>query len=188
MARKSTIHEMSMAFDTYANAFTIINEQHRMVHDGMFFQASGKQTGWLDGTEKKFLIVTGDGNYPHIQNMLLNFGAGGVDFVAYEDATTSSDGSAMTVQNVNRASSNTPACTLFAEPTVTDDGDLIFTLWAPPTATGQGKTANGVEGIGQGSEWVLNANSKYLIVMTNNSGGTISWSYEFSWYEIGDDH
>jgi len=172
-------------FDPLVHAITIIQEQHRMVHDGFMFQTSGKQTGWLDAADKLFLITTPALSFPHIQVMRLNFGRGDIDFEAFEGATTSADGAALTLQNVNRNSSNTPNIVLTAEPTVTDDGTSIFTLWVPPTSAGVGNSANGVEGIGQGSEWVLKPSTKYLIRLTNNSGSTIDWSYEFAWYEIG---
>lgn len=176
--------EEQFKFDAFAHAVTVIQEQHRFVHDGMYFQTSGKQTGWLDGTTKTFLLRTAADNYPHVQAMRLSFGRGDVDFVAYEGATISATGAALPVVNVNRTSTKTPAMTLFAEPTATDNGGHIFTLWVPNTAAGQSKSADGVSGIGQASEWVLKPGTDYLVVMTNNSGGTIAWSYEFAWYEI----
>lgn len=186
--KRGTGYMREFAFDPYVNAMTVIQEQHRMVHDGFFFQTSGKQTAWLDATSKRFLIDVPAGAFPHIQSMVLNFGRGDIDFVAYEGATTSDDGTLIPEQNVNRISSNTPDILLYAEPTVTDQGTQLFTLWAPPTGTGTGQSANGVSGIGQASEWILNQSTKYLIVLTNNSGSTINWSYEFSWYEIGEDN
>ena len=44
-----------------------------------------------------------------------------------------------------------------------------------------------IAGIGQGSEWILKPETPWLIRLTNNSGATIDWSYEFSWYEISYD-
>ena len=182
--RRSALDEEIRKFDPFAHAVTVIQEQHRLVHDGMFYLTSGKQTGWLDAGVKRFLISTPAGAFPHIQQMNLNFERGDIDFVAYEGATTSADGTALDIENVNRNSSNTPNTDLFAEPTVTDVGTHIFTLWAPPTSTGTGQSSNGIAGVGQGSEWLLAPSTKYLIVMTNNSGATIDWSYEFSWYEL----
>ena len=172
------------AYDPFAWALTVIQEQHRLVHDGMFYAASGKQTAWANATSQTFLINCPSGCFPHVQQIILNFGRGDIDFVAYEGATTSNDGSALTAHNVNRNSSNTPNLELYAAPTITDPGTEIFTLWSPPTGTGTGQSANGISNVGQGSEWILTPSTKYYIVLTNNSGSTIDWSYEFSWYEI----
>jgi len=182
--RTRTLEEELYKFDPHAHAVTVIQEQHRMVHDGMLFQTSGKQTGWLDAGTKTFLINVPADIYPHIQVMDLSFGSGDIDFVAREGVTTSNDGSVLPSTNVNRNSSNVAGIVLSAEPTITVPGTDIFTLWAPPTATGTGQSASGLSGVGQASEWVLAPSTKYSITLTNNSGGTIAWSYEFSWYEI----
>jgi len=172
-------------FDPIAHAVTVIQEQHRLLHDGFMFQTSGKQTGWLDTTSEEFLIRCPAACFPHVQTMLLNFGKGDIDFLAFEGPTVTDPGTALTAQNPNRASSNTPDLLLYATPTTSADGTQIFTLWTPPTATGVGQSANGVRGIGQGSEWVLAPSTDYLVRLTNNSGATIDWSYEFAWYEVG---
>jgi hypothetical protein len=150
----------------------------------MFYQTSGKQTAFANGATLDFLLAVPAGTYPHVQTMILTFGRGDIDFVAYEDTTVSANGSALTLQNVNRTSSNTPSLALYASPTVTDPGTQIFELWVPPTTTGTGQSANGIAGIGQGSEWILNDDRNYLVRITNNSGVSVDWSYEFSWYEI----
>ena len=175
------------AYDPFAHALTVIQEQHRLIHDGMFYQTSGKQTGLLNAGVEDFLMVTPAFNFPHIQIMQLNFGRGDIDFVAYENTTVSDNGTPLPIENVNRNSSNVPALDLYASPTVTGVGDHIFTLWVPPTGTGTGQSANGVAGVGQGSEWILAPSTNYLVRLTNNSGSTIDWSYEFAWYEIGYD-
>ncbi len=41
--RSTTLLEEAAKFDPHAHAVTVIAEQHRLIHDGMFFQASGKQ-------------------------------------------------------------------------------------------------------------------------------------------------
>lgn len=175
------------SYDPYAYAVTVIQEQHRLIHDGYYYQTSGKETALANAGVVDFLLTVPAGTFPHIQTMKLNFGRGGIDFVAYEGTTVSGNGSAITTQNVNRNSSNTPSLELYSGPTVTDVGTPIFTLWVPPTATGTGQSADGVAGIGQGSEWMLAPSTNYLVRITNNSGSTIDWSYEFSWYEIGYD-
>ena len=172
-------------YDPLVHAQTTIDSAHRMIHDGFFFNTSGKETGWTNGTTKEFLISPPAGCYPHVQAMVLNFGRGDIDFEAYEGPTITDNGTALTVRNVNRNSDNTPDLDLYASPTTTDDGTMEFQLWVPPTSTGTGQSSNGIEGVGQGSEWILKPSTPWLVRLTNNSGATIDWSYEFSWYEIG---
>lgn len=173
------------AYDNYSSAFTVIDSDHRHVHDGRLFTTSGKNTNWSTGTSLSFLISPPADCTPHVKTMDLNFGRGDIDFVAYEGPTITDNGTPLTAQNVNRNSSTTPLLNLFANPTTSDNGELEFQLWVPPTSTGVGKSANGVTGVGQGGEWILAPETPWLIVLTNNSGVTIDWSYEFSWYEIG---
>jgi len=185
--RRGNGYSREFTYDQFVPATTVIDGSHRMVHDGYFFQTSGKQTGFINGADKHFFINVPARCYPHIQTMVLNFGRGDIDFVAFENPTVSAVGTPITAMNVNRGSDNTPDLELYAEPTVTDDGTNIFTLWAPPTGTGTGQSANGIAGVGQAGEWLLKPSNTYLIRLTNNSGATIDWSYEFSWYEPGDD-
>ena len=176
--------ERKRQYDQFAHAVTVIQEQHRLIHDGMFFTTSGKQTGFADATSVEFLISPPAGCFPHIQSMVLNFGRGDIDFEAYEGPTVTDNGTALPTRNVNRNSTNTPALNLYANPTTTDDGVMGFQLWVPPTGTGTGQSANGTAGVGQGSEWILKPETQWLVRLTNNSGSTIDWSYEFSWYEL----
>ena len=172
------------SYDPFVFAQTVIEENHRMIHDGFMYAQTGKDTGWANAGVLDFLISVPAFTFPHVQVMKLNFGRGDIDIVAYEGTTTSNDGTGMTVQNVNRNSSNTAATALYASPTITDVGTQIFTLWVPPTGTGTGQSANGTDGVGQGGEWILAPETKYLVRLTNNSGSTIDWSHEFSWYEV----
>jgi len=182
--RRSRTNVEAKSYDPFVFAQTVIDESHRMIHDGFLYSQTGKGTGWANAGVLDFLISVPAATFPHVQVMKLNFGRGDIDLVAYEGTTTSNDGTGLTVQNVNRNSSNTPATALYSSPTVTDPGTQIFTLWIPPTSTGTGLSANGIEGVGQGSEWLLAPETKYLIRLTNNSGSTIDWSHEFSWYEV----
>ena len=183
--RKSRDDEELRKFDPYVHGVTVVPSPHRIIHDGFAYMSSGKQTGWLTSTTKTFLINVPADTRPHVQTMLMAFGSGDIDFVAYEGATTSDDGAPLITVNVNRNSTNTADTTLFAEPTITDNGTEIYNLWAPPTGAGVGQSANGVTDVGQGNEWVLAPSTKYLVILTNNSGNTIAWSYEFMFYEVG---
>jgi len=173
--------------DDLTGAQVVLSEEHHMTHEGFMYHASGKVTGMVDSNVDDFLLVTPAGNYPHMQRLRFDFGAGDIDVQSYEDVTTSADGSSLSssIVNTNRDSANTPNLTLFSGPTVTDIGTLLHTTWAPPTATGNGQSANGISQIEAGEEWILKPSTKYLVRITNNSGATISYRWELLFYEIG---
>lgn len=182
--RSSPGDEERLKFDPYAHAITVIQEQHRVLHDGFMFHASGKVTGMINANVDDFLFVVPAAVHPHFQSFKLELGRGDVDILIYEGATTSDDGTVQTSFNINRNSANTPGSALYIGPTVTDVGTLIHTGWAVPTGTGTGLSATGTIVSSQGEEWVLKPSTKYLIRVTNNSGATISYRWETLWYEL----
>lgn len=171
-------------FDKFSRAITVIQEPHRMSHEGFMYHTSGKVTGMIDANVDDFLFVTPALTFPHLQRLEFTFGAGDIDIVAYEDTTTSADGALVTTHNTNRNSTNTPNLEIYQGPTVTGVGTLIHTQWVQPTSTGVGQTANGVSNVSNGEEWLLKPSTKYLIRVTNNSGATINYRFEALWYEI----
>lgn len=182
--RRNVIDEERRKFDSYAHALTIIQEQHRMSHDGFMFHSSGKVSGLANGATQDFLLAVPALTWPHLQRFALTVESGDVDILLYEGTTTSADGSAANIRNVNRNSSNTADTVLTLGPTVTTPGTLIHTDWIPPTGAGVG-SAIGALDIQLGEEWLLSPSTKFLFRATNNSGGAIDLRYEFVWYEIG---
>jgi hypothetical protein len=174
-------------FDPFAHAVTVIQEQHRMGHDGFMFHSSGKVTGMIDANVDDFLLAVPAATFPHLQRIRFTFGAGDIDLQSYEGTTTSADGAAQSVLNTNRNSANTPDTVLTIGPTVSTPGTLVHTAWAAPTATGTGLSAEGAGAVEAGEEWVLTPSTKYLFRITNNSGATIDYRWEFLWYEVGYD-
>ena len=175
--------EHMRVYDAYAHATTVIDEAHRLNHDGMMFHASGKVEGMVDANVDEFLLVTSAYNFPHIQRMAFTFGRGDIDIAVYEDTVTAAHGVAIDVENTNRNSSNTNQLLAYSGPTLTDDGNLIHTQWVAPTSTGVGQSPTGITTNSNGEEWILKPSTKYLIRLTNNSGGAIALAGEALWYE-----
>jgi hypothetical protein len=68
---------------------------------------------------------------------------------------------------------------LYTGPTVTGVGTLVHTTWLVPTPVSAGVSkAVGLVGETNGEEWILAPSTKYLIRITNNSGATVSYSYD----------
>jgi hypothetical protein len=183
--RKSSKNQEIKAYDPFAHALTVIQEQHRMNHDGFMFHASGKVTGMVDTNVDDYLITTPAATFPHFQRVRLDLGGGDFDIQTYEAPTTSAAGTVIPSTNTNRNSSNTADTVITSGPTVSVVGTLVHTTWAPPVGTGIGQSANGISNISNGEEWILAPSTEYLIRLTNNSGATIDYRYEFLFYEIG---
>jgi hypothetical protein len=169
-------------YDPAIHAMTVINEIHRLSHDGMIFSSTGKQTGLADSGTAAFLITTGD-QVCHMNRARLFLGNGDCTLVAYKNPTTSAAGSVIPNHCTNLPSSNTAVTVITAGPTVSDNGTAIHTSWAVPTATGQGQSEAGLQGIEAGEEWILEENSEYLYILTNNSGGAITYARDILFIE-----
>jgi hypothetical protein len=181
--RGSPGDEERRKFSPTFHAVTVLDSVDRAADDGFVYHASGKVTGMIDANVDDFLLVTPAAPEVHLFRASLSLGRGDIDILVYEGTATSADGAALTELNINRTSSNTPGAVLTFGPTVTGVGTLIHTDWVPPTAAGIGATAAGVVDSGTGEEWMLLPSTKYLIRITNNSGATIDYRWEFAWME-----
>lgn len=175
--------EEVMKFDDYAHAVALIDTNHRHVHDGFYFHASGRATLGIAGTLDLLLNVPA-GCYPHVQDVLFNLGDAPADIGIYRGVTTSDDGTAVTVHNRNLNSSTTPEAVLTHTPTITDLGTQIHDRYIGDTG-GTGINKIGAFTPSTGEEWVFAPGEKYLVRLTNNSGASMTVSYEAFWYEIG---
>ena len=175
--------EFLRLIDPFTHAVTVIQEPHRLAHDGMVFSSTGKATGLANAGVFEFTLSTGN-SYPHLNKMRLSFGAGDIDVLSFKNATWSSAGTPLVPVNTNLNSSNTPVMSMAYNPTLLTDGTEVHTMWAPPTATGVGQSQSGLANLDAGEEWILAPNTQYLFRITNNSGVTIDMAWDFLWYEV----
>lgn len=179
--RDANRDEVTFQYDPYAHALTVIEEEHRLTHDGMVFHTSGRasvtNTNSLD-----ILFAVPAGVRPHFRKADLELGDGPCDAYLYEGTTTSDDGTALNTYNRNRNSSNVSGTVLTSGPTISDVGTLIHDRYFGDT--GGVWTRVSVHGDATGEEWVLAPSTKYLLRITNNSGVTIVVNYQLMHYEI----
>ena len=131
-------------------------------------------------------MVTPVGLEPHWSRVLLTLGDGNIDIQTYENVITSALGTEIPSKCTNRAMANTAELKLYGAPTLTDEGDVLHTLWAPPTQS-QGSHVVGISDISNGEEWIMKEDSTYMMRITNNSGGTIAFSWEMLWLDLAVD-
>jgi hypothetical protein len=179
--RNSTDDEVRRAFDPYVHAITIIDEEHRLIHDGCGFQGDVVQTALANGATGNILVVTGTKS-AHVRACDVSVSGAPCTINMYEDATTSADGTAVTTLiNLNRLSSNASLAAMYYGATVTDNGTHLATTLVPSVGKDAGTIMSSF-----GEEIILKASSKYLLTLTNNSGGPINWGFKCFYYEIPD--
>ncbi len=174
--RRSNADENLRSWDPFAHALTTISEEHRLIHDGMFFTARGivpsiPAAGTFDILLKTGIIP------PHFRKLVVTFDDGPVTIEFFEGTTVSADGVAASVINNNRMSSNVPLTGVFTGPTVTDPGTSLGALAEP----GGPASAEGPE---IGEELILASNTNYMVRITNGAAGAIQTSIKLGFYEI----
>jgi hypothetical protein len=184
--RKAPSDENDFSWDPLVHARTVIESTHRMIHDGFSFHATGRVASLANLASLELLITTGAACYPHISSALFSVSDAPLDIKTYKNTTVSASGSAVTINNRNLNSSNTPGLALYTGPTITGDGTQIHDRYVPAQG-GTGVNQVGVITPDFGEEWILVPSSNYLVRLTNNSGGAVALSFEMLWYEPGYD-
>jgi len=184
MPRQSTAHEMSMAFDKYANALTVLDENHRMIHDGFMFTGWARDETVAIGAKFYMLLQVPAHTFPHLQIFEVNADGAPLVYDLHEGTTFSSAGTAVTMFNRNRNSSNAAKTVVTHSPTVTDEGTVIDLHYVPSTGVGQ----TGIIDQSTWGEFVLAPNTNYLIGIHNDSGQARDITMNIGLYEIGPDN
>lgn len=173
-------------FDNYAPAYTVIDVQHRMTHEGAMFDVSGYvQNIAATGGTLDLMIRRPAGVIGHFITIEFAIDDGPALIQFYENPTVSADGTAKSVINHNRVYGlDPPTSSFFEQPTVTDVGDLLHTRYIPAGGNKQGQLVEG-----EGTEWVigdLDVQTQYLWRLTNNGNSAIDVGYHFNGYFIPD--
>jgi hypothetical protein len=175
-------------WDPYSHSMTVISEPHRMIHDGFYFDLTGKGALLADAATVDILFKFPLGVIGHMTTVEWSMDDAPADIDFYENVLVSADGTPLTARNHNRvyaaANGDVPGTTLFQDPTITDIGDLLHARYVPGSGGPAGQTGGSlVEG--ENSEWVIGNGVNYMWRFTNNSGGAISWAFHFNGYVIG---
>lgn len=162
----------------------VMDYSHYMVHDGQMYNASYVNLTVTASSFYEVLMVTG-AKEPHI-NIGVDFGAAGRAWlygdVTYTSDTTTSYGTALTIMNMKRSSTNTPDMTMYiAGSTPSWTASTLLYDESFGAATNKSNPVGG--GVRQGTEWVLKPNTKYLLRLTNISAATASASFQAQFYE-----
>ena len=160
--------------DVTTGAMACLDYEHVEIHSGDHYFIKD----WTDipgSSTVDFLVVTP--NTTKWAHMIIEFTfEAEANITVYEGATTSADGTAITINNRQRNSVNTAGITAYTGPTVTTTGTAIARY-----KYGSGKSTGGAARAS--AELVLKQNTKYLIRVVNDTV-TSNWcDYLADWYE-----
>jgi hypothetical protein len=169
--------------EQYSNAVETIETEHAQIHKEKGFFYSTNFTV-ANTTDKFFVLENPAGNYPHLRIIGISIEDTPCDFYVYENPTYTG-GTARTVYNLSRSSSNTPDLVVSEDPTVTANGTQIEYQYLAGSGGGPvGQGASGISTDDLPTEWILKPNEDYLIRLYNNSGGAIDADLRMFWYEL----
>lgn len=174
-----TVGDLQAMQDGTTGALLTIETVHHEVHEGEMFHAAYTNGSVANNGTVDVLLTTGAKEAHTVWEV---FAGGQVTVSLYEAPTTSAAGTAVTAYNMKRSSTNTPTAAVTHTPTVSATGTVTLVNGrilpggtSPTTRVGGGIRAN--------AEWIMKASTKYLMRITNKSGGTIAINAVLEWYE-----
>lgn len=166
-----------LGYDDTVGALITIDTVHHEVHEGEMFTV--EHSASVTNTNSLDILFTIGNKTAHTG---ISVSAGGQITGYLYEAPTASGGTALTIYNMNRTSSNVSEAIATHTPTVSATGSvaLINGRVLPGGATNQTRVGGSAR---TGAEWILKSNTKYLLRITNTSGGTIVINPVIEFYE-----
>lgn len=153
-----------------------IEAEHSEVHKGEMYIAGHRFEDVADDASVTFLITTGADRYPHTKIAVSSTGACRVDL--YEGLTYTG-GSAVTIFNNHRGSSNTTDTTCIQGGTISN----TTTTLPPGLVPGATKKGQGGGAARENAEIILTVSEDYGLDITNKSGGAADILVVVEFYE-----
>ena len=167
----------SIPTDSISGNVAVIDTDHYQLHQGRTFHFSELISSLGNGSNQDYYIVSPSG--AHLRFWTIHANTGPITITLYENPTISDNGSAQTVQNMSRFSSNTTGLILYKSPTVSNVGTrLEFDILFPSKKDAAGATDDNP------LEWILKTTNTYLIRVNNGSGGATDVHFKIQWYHI----
>jgi len=147
--------------DEYTRTPINIGYPHSRIHAGNSFFAQVIDDSMAADDVLMLLLVTADSDdWVHLIWGVNVTAESKIEF--FEGVTYSSAGSDVTPVNRNRNSANTSATTAKKNPTITDNGTLLETLFCGTTGLHLTESSNSRNE----NEWILKPDTKYLLKVT----------------------
>jgi hypothetical protein len=164
--------------DHITGAINMIDVVHHEVHEGEMFTTEYTRTGVADTGTVQYVMTTG-AKQPHLA---FTVNAGGACQVWMYEGSTATGGTALPIYNNNRLSSRTPVSSWVHSPSAGTVGTvaLVSGRFIPGGASVQTRIGGAVR---SNVEWMLRTSTKYTINVVNVSGGAVTVTSVFEWYE-----
>lgn len=147
------------------------------VQVGAVFIANRTYAAVANGANADMRFVVPSGKQVHA---VLGFGSSGIITAFLYEAGNVTAGTAMTPVNLNRNSANASTCTVTYTPTVTTTGTEIMSRKMANTSHVLAKFGGELH---RNMEWILKANTTYLVRVTNGSGGNLDITISVEFWE-----
>jgi hypothetical protein len=159
----------------------IIDISHQAVHDGSSYSTEHEFTGVGAGATAEMLIVVSANEALHFDYRL---SAENDCRIEIFEAPTATPGTAKTIYNQNRSSTNTTDATITHTPTgVTAGSTVIHRRIFFGSFSSGGVSANSGSSA-RAPEIILKKSTSYLVRLTNNAGTAQDFHIELSYYEV----
>ena len=159
-----------------ADSLVTISSFHAKGHEGKAFLIQHLFSAIADDASADLALTTGSG--PEQTHVLISAVMEGKSEVFFYEAPTFTVGTGVTAFNRERASATVSGVVAVHTPTVTDVGTELSHGFIP--AGGKHDPGAGAQGF---SEWILKADTKYLLRVTNRSGAAIDVLSALHFYE-----
>ena len=176
------------AFDRSTHGLIVVDYPHHEVHGGSSFTASGTVDLGNGGTINIHVKTPNSTKYPHATFSITNELEAAINlyegFAPSGTADGGTPGVAASVWNRNRNSSTANTTLVYSGATVGTAGTASAgtLIWAYHHGGGSGAGRFGGEDRGI-SEWVLKANTQYLLQIINATTSANYTAWEVDWYE-----
>jgi len=146
-----------------ADSLIIIDEEHNRNHLGQYHTVS-QNFNLNAGQAAGFIGCTDNQTEVHFINFDVIVDSAPVNVEFYEAPTITANGTLTNTITLNRAIMSNSTLTVYSNPTITNDGTLMF-YNGILGAKNQAQSNFGITG-----EWVLNSNECYYFKIINNDG------------------
>lgn len=155
-----------------------IGVSHHKIHAGLLWYTGYTNLTLAGFASNDVLLVTSD-KTAHLR-VMVQLNDKGI-FYLYEGTTVSNEGTALSVVNANRTSSNTPDLAAYHTPTITDLGTILGAELI--IGGGSGQNAIGSSVTSNDDLLILAPNTNYLLRLTNRGSETESNLF-IGFYEV----
>jgi hypothetical protein len=163
----------------------VIQSDHAYIHDGIGYAALITSASIAAGADYKIQFTTpgeNSGKFIHFRPVHLTTTANVTRVRMYEDSTSISGGTAVTIYNHNRLSTNVSGVTINQGVTATNGNALPVGTVAGTDGNTASRTGGGTDGSAE--EWVLKQGTEYTFMISNvgSTTATVADLILF-WYE-----